>query len=123
MKAGRRAYLSHGACAMKISSLSTASRRRRTSALVVAATLVVGATDASAQLQVIATWATPVSGSWRQAVKWSGSVEPVNGHDFTYSVTIGAAGSDYTVVLDSDVTIDDFVLGSPNATLEHTLGT
>jgi hypothetical protein len=107
---------------MNTSTVSFPSRRRQVRALVASATLVVGV-DASAQLNVIATWATPVSGSWRQAVKWSGGVEPVNGHDFTYSVTIGAAGADYTVVLDSDVTIDDFVLGFPNATLEHTLGT
>ncbi len=78
---------------------------------------------------ISADWRSGVSGNWSNAANWSPAGVPNNGAN-TYEVTIDVIfpiGDDvntpYTVTLNSDVTIDEFVLDWTDATLSHSAGT
>src|SRR5581483_10524206 len=74
-----------------------------------------------------ASWLSPADGSWTDAANWStkpaypNNAQP-NPADL-YSVTIGAAGSAYTVTLNSDISISSLLLNSADAQLLQQFGT
>src|SRR3972149_1272929 len=71
------------------------------------------------------TWTNAVSGEWDVAANWMpGTFFPNNGNGgfAPHDAVINAAGSNYTVTLDSNVTIEDLTVNSANATLNHTTG-
>src|SRR5215216_4043464 len=80
---------------------------------------------ASAARGDTANWLNPVNGNWTDASNWStnpaypNNVSPTP----TYDVTIDAAGANYTVSLNSNITLDSLQLNSPNATLATNSGT
>jgi hypothetical protein len=57
-------------------------------------------------------WANPVSGNWNTASNWENSHVPVVGD----TAIIDAAGTNYTVTLDVNPTVDGITLNSANAT-------
>ncbi|MDX2146980.1 MAG: hypothetical protein SFZ23_05610 [Planctomycetota bacterium] len=73
-----------------------------------------------AQAQTTATWASPVSGSWGTAGNWNPPVVPNNNGPNTFNAVIAATGSPYTVTLNLPVTVSNFSLTSPDATLDLT---
>src|SRR5262245_12557285 len=97
---------------------------RRAGAVLGAAVLASCALDASATVNVPATWLSALSGSWGDTSKWSAGVVPNNGAD-SYSVTVGATGPAYTVSLNGTgtTTINNLTLNSPSATLAVSNGT
>jgi hypothetical protein len=73
-----------------------------------------------------ATWLSASSGNWTSTSAWSTQPNyPNNGTPpgTNYLAVIAAAGSPYTVTLNSDVVTDGLTLNSANATLDHTAGT
>jgi len=76
---------------------------------------------------VTSTWVGG-DGWWGEIPKWSNEPPvdqyPNNGNGgFTYDAIIDAAGPSYTVNLDADVAVNNFLLNSSDATLNHTAGT
>ena len=75
---------------------------------------------------VTSTWSTATSGTWNVNGNWvnvpaqGGFPKNGNGGVATYDATIGPAGSPYIVTLNTDVTVEDLLLNSANATLSHT---
>ena len=72
------------------------------------------------------TWTNAVSGDWDIAANWTpNTFFPNNGNGgfATHDAIIDAVGANYTVTLDTNVTVEDLTLSSANATLRHTTGT
>lgn len=91
-------------------------RKAISRALVGAASLFVSETCRATD----AMWLTATSGSWTDATMWSTNPNfPNNGSPAgtTYDARIAAVGSDYTVSLESSVTVDSLSIDSPNAKL------
>src|SRR5688572_5277110 len=63
---------------------------------------------------------TLISGDWGTAGNWNPAVVPNNNGPNTFNALLRVAGSPYTVTLDLDVTIENFTLDSPSATLDLT---
>ena len=78
---------------------------------------------------VTSTWNTATSGNWNVNANWTnvpalgGFPNNGNGGVATYDATISPTGSPYTVTLNTNVTLEDLLLNSANATLSHTSGT
>src|SRR5687768_17239254 len=78
---------------------------------------------------VTSTWSTATSGNWNADANWTNAPAlggfPNNGNVgvATYDAVINAAGAPYTVTLGTNVTVEDLLLSSANATLSHTFGT
>ncbi|HEY4233524.1 MAG TPA: hypothetical protein VGM76_08860, partial [Lacipirellulaceae bacterium] len=78
---------------------------------------------------VTSTWSAATSGNWNVNSNWTnvpaqgGFPNNGNGGVATYDATISPLGSPYTVTLNSDVTVEDLLLNSANATLSQTSGT
>lgn len=64
-----------------------------------------------------------VDANWTNVPALGGFPNNGNGGVATYSATIGPVGSPYTVTLSTNVTIENLVLNSVNATLSQTSGT
>lgn len=65
-------------------------------------------------------WTNPAGGSWTAGSNWSTApLYPDNDQTATYDAIIDLAGDPYTIGLDSDITIDNFTLNSPSATVVH----
>src|SRR3954454_3441536 len=114
---------------MERNMLRTKASRTHHRARAAAKTLVLGAAASVSFFPAIAraanvvdTWLTATNGTWTDATKWSAGV-PNNAGASTFSVTVGATGSAYTVTLNSSQAINDFTLSSANATVAHTSGT
>jgi len=76
---------------------------------------------------VTSTWNTGVGnwgvdGSWANAPALGGFPNNGNGGVATYDAVISAIGSPYTVTLDLDIAVQNLMLNSANATLNHTSG-
>ena len=78
---------------------------------------------------VTSTWSTATSGNWNVNANWAnvpalgGFPNNGNGGVATYDATISPVGSPYTVTLNTNITVEDLLLNSANATLSHTSGT
>jgi fibronectin-binding autotransporter adhesin len=78
---------------------------------------------------VTSTWSIANSGNWNVNANWTnvpalgGFPNNGNGGVATYDAMISAAGSPYTVTLNTNVTVEDLLLSSANATLNQTSGT
>src|SRR5262249_36546400 len=93
-----------------------ASRRFRRRALVAAAMLEVFASGVRAD--VAATWLSAADGTWSDAANWSSGLVPDNGNGGNnYLATIGAAGSPYSVTLNTGATVSGLTISSADATL------
>ncbi len=67
-----------------------------------------------------------MSGNWDDSTKWSSNPNfPNNGNGgfAAYDAVISATGSPYTVTLAVPITIEDLVISSANATVDHTAST
>jgi hypothetical protein len=77
-----------------------------------------------ATAQVNAVWTNPTGGAWDNGANWSTNpAYPDNGGSTTYNATIDLTGNAYTVSLGVPITIENFLLNSSSATLQHTAGT
>ncbi len=101
----------------------------RGGAIVACAGLAVSSLSATAG-QVLAEWTNASSGTWNIAANWTTTPNlpgafPNNDTPMgeTYHAVIDATGSNYTVTLNSAVTIDELTLNSANATLSHVSNT
>jgi hypothetical protein len=101
------------------------SPRRTCIALFAAAAAVMGTkTSPALAAATVASWVSPVSGSWTDPSKWSTAPNyPDNNGGATYDATIAANGSPYTVTLGTSVTIHILNLNSVDATFNQTDGT
>ncbi|MDQ6654726.1 MAG: PEP-CTERM sorting domain-containing protein [Verrucomicrobiota bacterium] len=75
---------------------------------------------------VISTWNTAIDGNWNDPTKWSSNPNfPNNGNGgvATYNAVISTTGAAYTVTLSVPITIENLLLSSASATLNHTAGT
>ncbi|MEX2309338.1 MAG: hypothetical protein WD738_17185, partial [Pirellulales bacterium] len=78
---------------------------------------------------VTSTWSTATSGIWNVDANWTnvpaqgGFPNNGNGGVATYDAVISPVGAPYTVTLNTNVTVEDLLLSSANATLSHTSGT
>src|ERR1700728_2714603 len=84
------------------------------------------ATSALNAADTTATWQSPTSGDWSRAANWSTSPNaPDNGtpSGVDYQAAIAATGSNYTVSLDSNITVDALTINSANASMQQTSGT
>ena len=70
-----------------------------------------------------ASWINTMGGNWTTAANWDPATVPNNNGADRYEVTIDATGAEYTVSLSSDITIDELLLNSAEATVNHTGGT
>ncbi|MAE65981.1 MAG: hypothetical protein CMJ18_17050 [Phycisphaeraceae bacterium] len=76
-----------------------------------------------ARAQTDSFWTAAVSGDWTDASRWSTNPQfPANGAT-TYRAIIDAAGGPYTVTLNRDVALDEVLVVSAGATLDHVGGT
>ena len=86
-------------------------------------------TPAVLAADVTSTWSTATSGNWNVNANWTnvpalgGFPNNGNGGVATYDATISPVGSPYTVTLSTNVTVEDLLLSSANATLSQTSGT
>ncbi|MCX5691925.1 MAG: hypothetical protein NTV94_19385 [Planctomycetota bacterium] len=79
----------------------------------------------TAQSQVVDTrWLTATSGTWNSPARWSGGVSPYNNtpSGTTYRVTLDATGTNYTVTLAEQASLDLLTINSANATLALAAG-
>src|SRR4051794_38842007 len=67
--------------------------------------------------QTLASWLTPVDGSWTDGSRWSTNPNFPSGN---YDATINAIGTPYMVSLPTSITINNFTLDSTDATLLQT---
>ncbi len=78
---------------------------------------------------VTSTWTSATSGVWNDDARWTNSPLqggfPNNGSGggATYGAVINAVGTNYTVTLGTNITIEALTLSSVNATVNHTPGT
>ncbi|HEX2475742.1 MAG TPA: hypothetical protein VHK01_13405, partial [Lacipirellulaceae bacterium] len=78
---------------------------------------------------VTSTWSAATSGNWNANANWTnapalgGFPNNGNGGVVTYDAVINASGAPYTVTLSTNVTIEDLLLNSVDATLAHMSGT
>jgi hypothetical protein len=82
-------------------------------------------TSAALAADSTSTWTSATSGQWSAAARWTpNTFFPNNGNGgfATHDAVINATGSDYTVTLDSSVTIEDLTLNAADATLNHVAG-
>ena len=86
-------------------------------------------TSSAIAADVTSTWSTATSGNWNVDANWinapalGGFPNDGNGGVATYDAVINAVGSPYIVTLGTNVTVEDLLLNSANATLSHTTGT
>lgn len=73
-----------------------------------------------ARAQVDAFWQNPLGGNWAVGANWSTNPDFPNNNGTKYNAFIQLVGPAYTVALDQDITIDDFTMDSPDATLDLT---
>ena len=79
---------------------------------------------AAARAQVEAVWSSSVGGYWDDGANWSSNPDyPNNDGGVTYNATIDLVADPYFVVLDTDVTVDNFTLDSSSATVIQNAGT
>ena len=77
---------------------------------------------------VTSTWTDPANGTWNVDANWmnapalGGFPNNSNGGVPTYAAVIAAVGATYTVTLSTNVTVEDLVISSANAMLNHTAG-
>ena len=91
-----------------------------------------GLTLAAAPLfaaDVTSTWSAATSGVWNANGNWlnvpalGGFPNNSNGGVATYDAVISTTGPAYTVTLNTNITVEDLLLSSANATINHTAGT
>ncbi|MBL0922358.1 MAG: hypothetical protein IBJ10_09555, partial [Phycisphaerales bacterium] len=97
----------------------------RSAQLLIAAGLAASVGGAASGALIVSTWAAAASGTWNTASNWSPNANfPNNGTPVgdTYHAIIDATGPNYTVTLNTNVTLDMLTLNSANATLSHSGG-
>jgi hypothetical protein len=71
----------------------------------------------------IASWLGPISGNWTDGARWSTAPQfPNNGFPApttVYAAVLSATGVPHNVSVDGDITIDQFVLASPDVTVRQ----
>src|SRR4051812_23056794 len=111
----RRAKESGDICARR------ASNRRGRAARMILACASLAVVGREALGQVFATWVSASSGTWTNASKWSSNPQFPNGPADT--ALIAAAGTNYTVTLNSNIAVASLTIDSSSATLNQTAGT
>ncbi|GJQ28141.1 MAG: hypothetical protein HBSAPP03_00250 [Phycisphaerae bacterium] len=107
-----------GACVQRGNVMQKMSAR----AVVLVAGLAAGVSASEAGAQISAFWSNPVSGNWNNGALWSTNPDFPNNGVNTYDAFINAMGSAYTVTLNQNITVRDFTLDSPDATLDFSGG-